>query len=826
MKRVSVFLFLGFISTLVALAGSVKGTITDAKTKELLEFVNISITAKGSTALVKGTVTDNDGAFYIDGLKNGNYVLTVSYIGYKSETREFSITTEKPNVSLKSIAISEDSKMLQEVQVTGQKSQMKFEIDKKVFNVDQTIANTGGSASDVLENIPSVEVDNEGTVSLRGSESVTVWINGKASGLSSDNQGSILEQMPAESIEKIEVITNPSAKYSPEGTAGIINIVLKRDRKAGYYGSVQGGADTRGGYNGSANINYNSGVLDAYANVSYRMRKHESGNESNAQYFGADTTYQRQNSEGEMSGGNFFGRAGLTWHITQFDHLYTNFMGMYGGRDNDNTVKSQQGYLNGPLNYDRTRTTTSSDDSYMYNLELGFKHEFTTDHFIDLLVSHNRWTSNNDVNYFQQTDYLTGALNKTYQFQKSDINNKSTEIQLDYEFKMDENNRLEAGYKADFSRENSPVKSYSGELNSIVDESLWNRFIYNQDIHALYATYSGRIKDFGFQIGLRGEYWTVNTKSLDYTNMTQGTTVPYTKNDFFKLFPSVFLSYSLPHNHELQVNYTRRLRRPWGGQLNSFQNITDSTSISYGNPNLTPEYSNAYELNYIKNWEDHTLSVSSYYRTTSDEIERIRYNVGNIIYSTNENVAKSQSAGLEIVSKNKLFKIVDLTTTLNFFYYKLDAFSYTVKTGQIVTGEADEDFSWNARMLASIALPKMYTLQLTGRYNAKQIVAQGYREANYSLDAGIRKSFFNNKLSVAISGRDLLDSRKFHTVTSGAGFTQDSENWRGGREFRITLTYSFGNMLAKKNAKKKGEETGGSEFDTMDSYEGGDSMGE
>ena len=337
MKKFLLFLVLGALLPLSAVMaqGSVRGKIVDETTGEPVEFVNILLNHKGNNNMAGGTITDEQGSFRIEGLEYGSYVLTVSYIGYQNSTREFTLSATAKNAHFKQIAISEDNQMLKEVEVTGIRSQMKFEIDKKVFNVDQAIASTGGSASDILQNIPSVEVDTEGTVSLRGSESVTVWINGKAQGLTADNQGDILEQMPAESIERIEVITNPSAKYSPEGTVGIINIVLKRDRKAGYYGSAQAGAsmyDTDfGGYNTSANINYSSGKLDAYANISYRERHHQNENTSYREnYLGNDTTYLDQFGEGNMNGRNMFARTGLTWHITAKDHLSADFMGMMG----------------------------------------------------------------------------------------------------------------------------------------------------------------------------------------------------------------------------------------------------------------------------------------------------------------------------------------------------------------------------------------------------------------------------------------------------------------------------------------------------------------
>lgn len=784
-------------------SGLVKGKVIDSKSKEALEFVNVSIKKKGSDQIVKGATTDLDGNFIIGNLAPGTYVVNVSYIGYTPYEKEFTINPNQKSVSLRMIPLAEDSQMLGEVQVVGQKPQMRFDIDKKVFNVDQNIASSGGSASDVLSNIPSVDVDNEGEVSLRGNSSVTIWINGKASGLSADNRAEILEQMPAESIENIEVITNPSAKYSPEGTAGIINIVLKEDRKAGYYGSAQAGADTDGGYNASANINYSSGKVEAYANLGYRERRMKGGGYTDRLNIGeTDTTFLNQTSSSKNNGGNVFARMGVTWNVTSKDHLSLGGFGMFGSRSGKNGID----YLsNTPGSFLLSRRTSDSDnDMNGGNIELGYKHDFSKKSNLDLTASWNSWGMDNHTVYDQFSEYGEGVETTSYQRQLNNIRNHNWEFQADYVNSFDDRNKLEAGYKGTLSRQNSPVETYSGPTESTAEaeQSLFNRFLYNQDIHALYATYSTKFGPLGLQAGLRGEYSKVDTKSLAY-GQTESDVSPY-KHDYFSLFPSVFLSYALPKDNEIQLNYTRRISRPWGGQLNSFMNITDSTNISFGNPRLSPQYSNAFELNYIKNWGEHLLSLSGYYRNTNDVIQRIRFLEGDIMKSTYENVAKSQSAGVEIVGKDKLFRILDLTTTVNLFYSKLDGFTYQ-PSGAVepVVGKAEENFSWNARMIANLMLPYSISLQVTGNYNAKQVVAQGYRKPNYSLDAGLRKSFLDKKLSLSINARDLLDSRKRHTITSGAGFEQDDMNWRGGRRFGFTLTYSFGNMRAKKSKPER-----------------------
>ena len=793
--------------------GKIKGIVMDGELGGPLEFVTVQVKAKGSDKIVQGSVTGSDGNYMIGGLKKGEYVVTFSYIGYEEVSKNISISSDNQILSLGELTLAEDANQLGEVEVVAKRPQMRFEIDRKVFDATQDIAAEGGSASDLLSNIPSVEVDNEGSVSLRGNSSVTIWINGKASGLTADNQADILDMMPAGDIKQVEVITNPSARYSPEGTAGIINIILKDDRKPGYYGSVKVGADTDGGYQASGNINYSSSKVDAYANLNYRNREFKGGGIT-SRLNTPDNSFLDQTNDSKRQYNNWFGRFGATWHITKSDDLAFNVTGMTGGGDNSenihyNSIDSQKNTI-----YTSDRITNGDSDMKMYNLELNYVHKFSENSNIDLMVSNNQWRRDG-MNIFRQSTVYTDpsqTANPLYQTQENDIKDKTWEVQADYTNKISDMARIEAGYKGTFQRNASPVDTYTGTTAEDIrqDESLYNRFLYNQDVHALYMTYGGKWDKLSYQAGLRGEYWRVDTRSLDFDQEFNGKASETFEKDYFKLFPSAFISYALPKNNELQVNYTRRLRRPWGGQLNSFRNISDASNISFGNPELTPEYSHSFELNYIKSWESgHTLSLSGYYRSTDDVIQRIRFlNMeDNVMYTTSENVAKSQASGLEIVGKDKLFKILDLTTTVNLYYSKLDGFSYLPQGAETpVIGDTDESFAWNVRMIANFSLPWGVSLQGTGNYNSKQLMAQGHREPNYSVDLGLRKSFLSDKLTLSINARDLLDSRKFRTVTAGDGFWQDSENWRGGRRVGFTLTYNFGNMNKKKDKSKSRSE--------------------
>ena len=808
--------------------GIVRGRILDRQTDEVMQFVNIKVT-DSSGKMAGGAMTDVKGSFQIGGLKDGAYTLQVSFVGYKNVNRKFQITPQQRRVSYNAIYISEDAQTLKEVQVVGQRSQMKLEVDRKTFTVDEVLAAAGGSVSDLLENIPSVEVTTDGEISLRGNSSVEVWINGKASGLTSDNRGEILQQIPAESIERIEVIDNPSAKYSPEGTAGIINIVLKRDRHAGYYGSLQAGANNQKGWNAGGNINYSSRWVDAFANVGYRKRRGNGGNESEQYYKNADGSlgnYQISNGENNNNGGGLFARAGVTVHLSQNDDLSLSGMTMQGNRSNDNLTNYRYGNTLTGDQKTLSRQTLGDGDNHMYNAELAYTHKFNEQgtHKLDATVSFNKWASDNSTEYRNDTTYInSGATGYSYQNRPMHMNNRNWEAKLDYENQITEKLKLEAGYNGRFSHENTPQESWELDTKTqqmVEDHYFFNRFIYDNSIHALYLTANLKLGRFGIMAGLRGEYWRVNTESYTW-EQEHGTQEkdPAFKKDYFQLFPSLFLNYSITQTAQLQLNYTRRLRRPWGGQLNSFKNTRDATMVEFGNPLLTPEYTNSFSLNFLKTWEGHTLSIGTYYRPTTDVIQRIRYQslTEQMMFMTNLNVAKSQSAGAELIVKNKLWRILDLTTTVNAYYYKLDGFETWVEN-QLVTGQSDENFAWDARVLASVILPYDISVQATGNYRSRSVITQGYRNPNGSLDLGIRKTFFNKTLALALNWRDVLNTRKWENFTESETFTRHQKNWRDPR-INLQITWNFGNMTQKKKPQRDNQQSEDDDSGSFGGYE-------
>ncbi len=795
--------------------GDITGKVFNKETGEPMDFVNIQLfNAKTGKPLPIGTTTDESGAFIIKGVADGKYIVKITNVGSIDQEREANVSGS--NVNLGSIKLADDAKLLQEVVVEGIRSQMRFELDKKVFSVDANIAAAGQSASELLESIPSVEVDQDGEVSLRGNSSVTVWINGKESGLTADNRAQILEQIPAETIDRIEVITNPSAKYSPEGTAGIINIILKKNRKAGYYGSAEISANSRGGGNASANINYNSSKIDAFAGLGFRMRRNTGGSKMERVFLDEDGNPNGifTNSEGKSPnrGRNIFARLGFTYHLTDKDDIGLNGFGMFGHNNSSSTTLYTSNVPGNWLSNDDY--SKNNGDHRGMHAEFNYTHKWNDNHTLDVIAGYNHWGGPNNRSYAEEIDYQDYSENK-YQEQTMDMSTSSWETKVDYTNKLTEWLKLEAGFNGRYSHEDTPTDTYTGTSASDMkqNEDLYNRFIYNNNVSALYATLGGNVKKFSFSAGLRAEAWQIKTRSLGFGE-TEAEVAPFKKNNF-ALFPSLFLSYSLPRDNELQINYTRRIRRPWGGQLNSFHDISDPTNVSYGNPELQPQYSNSFELNYLKSWTWHMLSLSAYVRTTSDMMNRISYLDGDVMYSTWANIADEVNSGCEIVSKNSFWNRLDLTTTVNLSNNHISGWNYNflAESGKLIplSGKEQNSFAWSARMMANVKLPWAISLQATGNYNSKMLSAQGSRQGGWSVDLGLRRVF--GAWSFSLNCRDIFDSRRFKSTTNGPDYTQYNERWRGGRTIRLTVKFSFGNMNAKPNKRGDGEPMDGSGYD-------------
>ena len=797
MKKILTLLLL-LTSVITHAQYTITGKVYDSRTLQSLDFVNVSSYIKGKTVPVNGTSTDEKGTFNIS-LPKGQYTLRFSFIGYQEIEKNITITNQ--SINLGKIYLQEDNQQLQEVEVVAQGSNMRFELDKKIFSVDQNIASAGGVATDILQNIPSIDVDGEGNVSLRNSESVEVWINGKPSGLTAENRAQILQQLPAESIKEIEVITNPSAKYDPEGTSGIINIVMKKNRKAGYYGSVAAGVNypTGGklGYNVSGNINYSQGRVDSYLNIGYRHFSSRGGNLSDRyDYMGTDTTRLYQKGFNEHGGDGLFLRAGIDVRITEKSTIGLSGFGMF----NKNGNQSARHYeltdcvTNTLLrSYDRNEDGTGKRPGF--DITLDYRVNFTAKQNLIASVSYASHKSAN-TSIFQNT-VNTDTLSWEEQFSQND--NSRWTIKADYTNNFTPNSRLEVGWQTSIRNRLNMAEA----TNLITQQPLkdfYNHFDYNEQIHALYATYGNRFWErLSLQVGLRGEYMLRHTQTNGKKNEPKS---------YFELFPSAYISYSFPKNHELQLNYTRRVDRVRGRQINPFRNMSDSTNIFYGNPNLSPQFSSALELNYLKNWERHTISAGLFYRFTDQVIQNIRYVTNGQMENTFVNVSKSQNVGLEVVGKNRLWgNLLQLTTSINAYYSRMDSATYSFEKATVFIPQQN-NFTWSARLNASFMFLKNLSGQITGRYSSPRLIAQGKTTHSYAIDLGLRASFLDNQLSLNLMARDILNSRGRKSERWSDNFYEYSENQWHGRSIGLTLTYNFGNMKPKKRPMRESMATG------------------
>ena len=840
MKKI-VTILLSLVYALGAWAADVTGKVVDKASGDIIDFANVSVTKQGSTTPVDGTVTDATGSFKLSGLKDGQYTLTVSFMGYVPLTR--TITMAGKDLNLGRLGMKEDTRLLQEVEVVGQASSMKFELDKKVFTVDQNIASAGASVTDVLENIPSVDVDQEGTISLRNSEDVEIWINGKPAGLNSENRGQVLQQMPAGTIEKIEVITNPSAKFSPEGTSGIINLVMKKDRAAGYYGSIQAGLDyslaapwnVPPGGNIGMNINFNAGPVDGYFNVGYRYHTSNGGSKTD-RYTLSGTGAEELDStlivnhlvqDGQQShrGGGMFARAGLNFHVAEGHTIGMSGFGMVSEPKVFNGVNTNhRSYLltdpAGNILRDYTRDQSSVGYHPGGNATLDYTFE-QKNH--KLMVS----GTYNNFGWNQMTDYtqIEVGQDTLYQDQSNKNTNWGIEVKADYEWKPTPMSRLEAGYDYTRNVNDSYADAHNIEAGGVKTElnpyySEVNGLTQN---HALYITYGNRFwNKLSIQVGLRGEYYMRHLESYykDENGTIQDSYAAYpNKKDtaYFQLFPSAYISYDFGNGHELQLNYTRRVNRPWGHQINPRMDFSDSTNISYGNVDLLPAYSNNLELNYLKTWDRHTLSAGVFWKYREGAVQNVKYMDadGKTMKNTYLNVATRQELGIEIVAKNKLFgEVLQLTTSANFYWNNIAAVHDTIShQGDLIPINlaGQNIFAGSVRVNAQFMFTKNFSGQISANYRSPRVVAQGTTSHSYSIDLGLRHTFLNKQLALALNVRDLLDSRARRNTTWGGGFWQFSENRWHSRSVSLTLTYNFGNQQGRRRGRPDGEMGGGSD---------------
>lgn len=801
-----------FFSGSVYADGNITGSVFNRNTSEPLDYATVVlVNPETGVPLLIGTTTDENGSFVISNAPSGKYIIRISMVGSITQEREITVTDSEVNIG--KIELAEDSKLLQEVVVTGQKSQMSVKTDRKVFNVSSNITTIGASAEELLAAVPSVNVSTDGDISLRGNANVLVWINGKEMGMNVDNRAQILRQILGESIESIEVMTNPSSKHSSEGTAGIINIRLKEDHRNGYFGNAEANVDTRGTANVNFNINYNTGKFESFAGIGLKTQHLPGGSTSYRRY--DDDCFLKSDGDNKKNENSMFLRLGTNFKPNEKNTVYLNAIGTLGHKWG-HTVTNHISNLPEQWieNINRMR---ESGDTRGANIMMGYKHTFQSDHYIDMNVSYNIWQGPSENLSHENEIWSDGTEETIWRGQYQDVNISNWEAAIDYSNRVLPWLTLEAGYKGNYNHENSPA-SYSSGMNEqhleALDE-LYNRFKYDTDISALYVNFSGSYERLTFSAGLRGELWNISTRSLGY-GQTDVDVAPFKKNDF-ALFPSASIGWSFLHDNELKLNYSRRIRRPFGPQLNTFENIADPSEVHLGNPSILPEYSNAVELSYIKTWSEHLLSVSGYLRSNTDMISHISFLAPmasdpnmNTMYYGHANVGNMLNTGVEIISRNTLFSNLTITTTLNMYNSHLKAWdtSYPLHENLYkVHGNSQDRFVWDVRCMASLRLPWDMNFQATGRYNSRSVTAQGTLEADWDVEAGVRKRI--GAWDVSLLCKDIFNSKKSHNILYGNEYTQSISKWSGGRTLRLAVTYTFGKTHSHEHNHHNHIDTGG-----------------
>ena len=793
------------MKTDISATGKLKivGKIIDEQSNNPLEFATISFFNIADASLIGGGLSELDGTFTAE-IPDVPAYAVIEFIGYDAVTinpiQVENAVKKSKVVDMGNILISQSSLDLQEVEIRAEKSETQFSLDKRVFNVGKDLANRGGSAVDILDNVPSVTVDVDGEVSLRGSTGVRILVNGKRSGL-----GESLRNIPSNQIERIEVITNPSARYDAEGMAGIINIILKKDTRQGFNGSFDAniGSPFQSGL--GANINYRKNKINWFAGYGFQYRESPGQGKQVNRFFKSDTTnitnldktYQRNGISNTL-------RLGMDYFFTDKTSLTASFRYQDSEQDNE-TVNLYDDYINsfpGNLVGSAIRTDDEVENESQLEYSLNFSKEFSSrDHVLKVSIDYEDELEVESSN-FEELISVKGAPDRTlYQRSKNDEGQKEWVVQADYIHPFSKDHKIEFGVKGSFRdiTNDYAVEEITGGEWRILD-SISNNFIYNENIAAAYTQYGNTFGKFSFQLGLRYEYADITTELLQSMQRNQRN-----RGDFF---PSAFFSYKVSEVDAMQISYSRRIRRPHFWHLNPFFTYNDRRNLFSGNPNLNPEYTDSYELNYLKFWDNTTLTAGLFYRHSTGVIERIRRIIEvdgiEVTQLKPENLAERNDYGLELSLSYSALKWLRLDASGNLFR------SITNGTN---LGESFENdtYTWTSKFTSRFTFWKGSDLQLRMNYRAPRETTQGKNKSMTSLDIGWSKDFLAKKnLTVTLSVRDVFNSRKRRYEQYGENFSTVGEHqWRARS---VNLAFNYRINQKKQRQRPSGDFGGGEGF--------------
>lgn len=787
--------------------GKIFGIVVDGLSKNPVEYATVSVKHLKDTIFISGSLTDVDGKFELDQLKPGVYIVETSFLGYASRFDTVKLVPSgKPEMvaDMGKVVINEDALLTDEVVVTAERAQLTLNIDKKVFEVAKTPVATGGTALDVLRQVPTLNVDIDGKLSLRGSENLIIYINGRPSSLNGENRAQILEQIPANTIQRVELITNPSARYDAEGMTGILNIITNQKIKT----------------KGITTVTATYATLDKFSlGVSNSFRKGKWGMSNNLSYRNWPIWNEGYNNRKNIVTNTGSGRDSI-YSINSVSNgkNFQQSLALSGNADysidNKNTLS---------INYLGSLNLNPAEDNYRYSI---------LDSLDRLVEGYNRLTDedrsgyNVDVNLnWRRSEgrekpefVLAGAFSYTYDFvnaryreildnnytrqtQYNDIQDKflTSSIQADYIHPLKNGFKFEVGGKTQLRDLINDFKADSLDRLTnlrVADLGLTNLLGYKENINAMYGVFSGKVgKLFDFLTGLRVENTNIwLTQAVGDYNGTK---------HYLTLFPSVFISKKLPLRQELQVSFSRRINRPGSQSLNPFPNLTDPLNVRVGNPDLNPEIIDAYELNYQKLWDDHNIVATLYFRQVNNYIQRVRDVQGDTSTLRMQNLDYSRNFGLELTFRNTWTKWWNTLANVNVYRNQLFG-NNTELQAQI----AAINFNYNIRFTSNFKLLKNLDLQASVNYTGRNTLPQGSWEPVWFVDSGIRWSFAKGRGSLNLNVSDIFDTRQFQVITfnlpnQDTRFEGDFVRKRESRIANLTFSWRFGDGKAASTEKKR-----------------------
>ena len=778
-------LYLSFHSTAQPKpAGGIKGMVIDSISVNPLVAATVQVFRSGTKGIFASTVTSEKGSFRFE-LEYGDYALQIDYVGFEpSLSIPFRISEIKKDIDLGTIMLVPLGSTLKEVVVQAEKSSMQLSLDKKIFNVGLDLANSGGTASDILMNIPSVSVDPEGNVKLRGSDNVRILIDGKPSGLVSMKGGSGLNNLQASMVERVEIITNPSARYEAEGSAGILNIILKKDKRQGFNGSVELITGQPANFGFAANLNYRRKNINFFINYGIAYRIQPSRGRLYQELSRNDSIFiLSQVDKADFTGFNNNVRTGLDYYFSEKSVITAAFLYR---RSQGNRFREfrYEDYLFKKGNLGTITKRTQDEDETEPNTEITFNykrsfaakgHELTAEgKYLD-------YWENSDQTYMQMpVDSEGRPIDPGKTLEQRSLNDeweKQWLFQVDYVKPLGKDGKFETGIRSSFrNMVNDYVvsqKNYSGGFDPM--PGLDNVFVYAENIHAVYGIIGNKSGKFSYQGGLRAE-WTDVTTTLRETNQKNPRT-------YANLFPSGHMTYSLPKNNGVQLSYSRRVRRPFYNDLSPYVTFSDARNFFSGNPDLDPEFSNVFELGHLKSFDKGSFTSSVYFRRTEGKIDRIRSvdAFGNAVTRT-ENLNSEQAYGFEFTAGYTPYKWWKLDGNVNFFHARVDG-------SNILPEYKTRTYSWFARQTSRFSLKKDFDLQLRMNYDAPQRLVQGTRRGYFFADLSMSKDILQQKATITLNVLDVLNTRKVRYTVEGPNFQTNAMSGFRPRQINVTFVY-------------------------------------